>query len=177
MSGTVVGAIIGAGAALLATGLTGAFAEFRAARVRKTDYDVTYRAELKVAMREFLAALDAVILEASNEMKSAKLTWLDRKLLVATKPLGLDFIGEVLARILHRIMYGQRHEQVIDRLIAASAHLRLIAPPAIDELMKEMDGLGKRYKQEDEEWQTEWIALRTRMRAAFREEVRAFEPQ
>jgi len=142
MSSYVAGAIIGGVAVLLATGFATGFAEFRAARIRKADHDVVFRAELKTAMREFLAALDAVILEASGEIKPPKLNRLERRLVAATEHLGLDFIGEVLARILHRVMYGQRHDQVIDRLIAASAHLRLIAPPAIDDLMHEMDGLG-----------------------------------
>jgi hypothetical protein len=128
-------------------------------------------------MREFLAAVDLVMLEASNEIRPPELTRFDRKLIAATKFLGiakflsLDTVGEVAARALQRLIYGQRPQHLTDRLVAASAHLRLIAPPDIDAILLELDGLMKRYAQGDEAWQAEWTAFRTRMRATFRDHI------
>src|ERR1700722_17955106 len=99
--------------------------------LERSGYDRAREAELQVAMREFLAAIDAVMFEASSETQAPKLTWLDRKLVEATKFLGIEFVGEIAARILQRLVYGQRPQQLVDRMGAATAHLRLIAPPEI----------------------------------------------
>jgi hypothetical protein len=139
----------------------------------RSGYDRAREVELQVAMREFLAAVDAVMFEASGEMQAPELNRLDRKLVAVTKLLGMDFVGEIAARILQRLIYGQRPQQLVDRMGAATAHLRLIAPPEIDAILLELDGLGKRYKQGDHAWQAEWTAFRTRMRAAFREHVQS----
>lgn len=74
-------------------------------------------------------------------------------------------------------MYGRREHELTDRMIDAASHLRLIAPVAIEELMRDADELARRYVQQDEPWRLEWLALRSRLRASFRHELCAVDDE
>lgn len=137
------GSLIGAGAVLLRSLLEGV----RDGRARKAECRAAQTAELKHAMREYLTALDAV------------------------ERVGLDPTGHFIARLVRRVVYGQRIEHLSDRLAAASAHMRLVAPAAVDDLMREAEELGDRYSSGDKQWRAEWIALPARLRTSFRQEL------
>jgi hypothetical protein len=163
----VAGSLIGAGAVLMGSVVTG----LREWRVRRAERGVARKTELKIAMREFLAVLDAIMVELSDEPAPPMPTWLDRKLVPAIARLGFTFVFELLTLLFRRAVYGQRNQQLVHRLAAASAHLRLIGPPSVEELMREAETLGRRYQPGDPKWRDEWSAVRARIRTSFREEL------
>ena len=75
----------------------------------------------------------------------------------------------IFVRLLQRAIYGRRAGEVTDRLVAASAHLRLIAPPAVEAYMVEAEVVTRSHRPGDKKWQEEWKAFRGRMRQGFRE--------
>ena len=121
-------------------------------------------------MWRYLTAIDAMTAEASGDLPpKAQPSWVDPWLMKFAKLTSLDFVVFILNRLLQRAIYGNRHNQLIDRLADASAHLRLVAPPAVEAFMVEGEELGKRYKAHDEQWLEDWKEFRLRMRAGFRE--------
>lgn len=72
-------------------------------------------------------------------------------------------------------MYGNRHHQLLDRMTDAAAHLRLIAPPAVEALMTEGQSLADKYAPHEEQWLIDWREFRKRMRAGFREILDQFD--
>jgi hypothetical protein len=160
-----IGALIVAATTVLVFVLTGR----RERRIRAEERAATDRGELQRAMREYLAATDAVVLEAEREFPRPRLTRADRWLEKSLKGTSLEFLALIVVRLLQRAMYGRRPGEVTDRLAAASAHLRLVAPPEVEAYMVEAEGVTKRHRPGDEEWMEEWRALRERMRHGFRE--------
>ena len=164
--GPVVGAGIGAGATVLGVSLTSR----RDDRIRREEREDTRRAKLEQAMWRYLAAIDALTAEASGETPppQAQPLRIDPWLMRLAKAASLDFVAFILSGLLQRAIYGNRHHQLVDRLADASAHLRLVAPPAAEAFMVEGEGLSKRYQPRDEQWLHEWMEFRSRMRAGFR---------
>jgi hypothetical protein len=132
-----------------------------------------YKAELQRAMREYLAAADAAVLEAEKEMPRPRLTRADRWVEKTLDGTPVEFLALIFVRLLQRAMYGRRPGEVTDRLVAASAHLRLVAPPAVEAYMAEAEAVTRNHKPGDEKWQEEWKAFRQKMREGFREELDA----
>jgi hypothetical protein len=164
--GVIVGAAIGVGG----TGLGVTLNSRRDDRLRKEERDASLRDELRLAMRRYLAAIDAITAELSSDLPAqTPLNRLDSQLLKIGKALGLDFVALIIGRLLQRGIFGTRPHQLIDRLSESSAHLRLIAPLEIERIMLEAEGLTKRYKPHDEQWMNEWREYRNRMRSGFRQ--------
>ncbi|MEA2188498.1 MAG: hypothetical protein QOK16_3509 [Solirubrobacteraceae bacterium] len=167
MSGYVIGSLIGAGAVLLGSLLTG----HREQRVRVAEREASRRAELKTAMREYLAALDAVTNELRDQLAQPTPTRVDRSLDRAMQRAGLQVVVFMIGRLLNRAVYGRRHEVLADELMVAAAHLRLVAPPAVADLMREVEEVALEYSSGDEQWQATWMLLRARVRAEFRSQL------
>jgi hypothetical protein len=165
MSSYIAGSLIGAGAALAG----GVFATLRDSRLRKEQRIATNRRELRQAMQGYLAALDAIMLEAADFPAPSHMTrvdrWIDRMLIRVMGPLA-PFIA---TRLINRLVYGLRHDELSDRLVAAAAQLRLVAPPAIEEYMREAEMLAREHRGGSEQWRERWKAFRLRMRQGFRE--------
>jgi hypothetical protein len=68
-------------------------------------------------------------------------------------------------------MYGERPGVPLDRLADASAHLSLMAPPAVDALIAEAENLTRSYAPHDERWMADWKEYRSRLRQGFRNEL------
>jgi hypothetical protein len=168
--GPVIGAGIGAGATVLGVTLTSR----RDDRIRREERESSRRAQLEQAMWRYLAAIDALTAEAKGELPpQAQPLRIDPWLMKFAKLTSLDFIGFIISRLLQRAIYGNRHNQLTDRLADASAHLRLMAPPAVEVFMVEGDALAKRFKVHDERWLEDWLDFRRRMRAGFRDALDA----
>jgi hypothetical protein len=163
-----VGVIIGAGIGVSSTGLAGWWATHRDDRIRREQSDGSRRDELQQAMRAYLAAIDSLSVEMTKELVPSAPTAFDQRLLKLAKITGFDFLASIAGILLQRAMYGNRHNQLLDRLTDASAHLRLVAPPAVEDFMIEGEALTKRYRPNDEAWMDEWKAYRDRMRTGFR---------
>jgi len=169
MSGYVIGSLIGAGAVLLGALLTAQ----RQKRTREAEREAAQRAELKNALREYLAALDALTNELADHPRQPKPTRLDRALDRAASRAGLPVIGFLILRLVHRAVYGQRHHVLSDRIVNAASLLRLIAPPGVEAYMQEAEEVAARWAPGDEAWREEWSVLRARVRAGFRRELDA----
>ncbi len=164
--GYIIGPLIGAGATVLGVTLSGR----RDDRIRREERESSHRARLEQAMWRYLASIDAVTAEATGEIPpKVSASRLDPWLMKFAKVTSLDFLGFIISRLLTRAIYGNRHNQLTDRLADASSHLRLIAPPAVETFMVEGEVLSKRYKAHDEMWLEDWLDFRRRMRQGFRE--------
>lgn len=164
--GYIIGPVIGVGATVLGVTIAGK----RDDRIRGEERESSRRAQLEQAMWRYLAAIDALTVEATGELPpQAQPMRIDPWVMKVAKATSLDFIGYIVSRLLQRAMYGNRHNQLTDRLADASAHLRLIAPPAVEAFMVEGEELSKRHKAHDEQWLDDWLDFRRRMRAGFRE--------
>jgi hypothetical protein len=82
--------------------------------------------------------------------------------------LGLGWVVTVFVRVLRRIAYGNRLGHLTDRMTAASAHLRLVAPPEVLSLMQEVDDLFGGPESRGNAWKAEWPSLRKRLQEGFR---------
>lgn len=138
---------------------------------RRTDARGAKRAELKTAMREYLAALDALTSELLDQPAPVAPTRVDRAVGRVMTKAGADVPTFLLNRMVHRLAFGQRQAQVIDRIAAASAYLRLVAPPSVVELMQEVDAVGRTYRAGDPRWTSSWLKTRDQIRSAFREHL------
>lgn len=165
MSSYIAGAVIGAGAVLAGVLITIG----RDSRIRKEERNATKRRELQQAMQEYLAALDALMLEADDFPVPIRQTRVDRWVAKEVRGTTLEFLLHLIYRLLKRVVYGHRHDDLSDRLVAASAHLRLVAPPAVEQYMVEGESLGKEHRDGDEQWKERWKEFRSRMRTGFRE--------
>lgn len=162
--GPVIGAAVGAGAAVLGVTLTGR----RDDGIRREENESARRAQLERAMSRYVAAIDALTAEASEEAPPEPHRMrIDPWLMKLAKATSFDFVAFVLSRLLHRALYGNRHHQLIDRLADAASDPRLIAPPAVEALMVEGEELRRRYKEHDGRWLEDWMAFRQRIRAGF----------
>jgi hypothetical protein len=172
LEGTLIGALIVAVTTVLVFVLTGV----RERRIRSDERAAAERGELQRAMREYLAATDAAVLEAEREFPRPNQTRIDRWLDRSLKGTSAEFVALIFVRLLQRAMYGRRTSEVTDRLAAASAHLRLVAPPEVEAYMVEAETVSKKHSPGDEKWMEEWRALRTRMRQGFREALDGKRP-
>jgi hypothetical protein len=169
VSAYVTGAAISATSAALGYGANA----LRERGARKEAAKAARSAELRQAMREYLAALDASILEAEDFPVPPRVTKIDRWVEKEVRGTVVEFFGHIVVRLLKRVVYGRRHNDLSDRLVAASAHLRLVSTPRIEELLLEVDTLVKEKEQDggDEQWKQKWREFRSRMRECFREEL------
>jgi hypothetical protein len=165
MSGYVIGALI----ATATTVLGFAVSAWRERGVRRERRRVERQGEVQRAMQAFLSALDDLMLEDETYPVRPRLTRADRWVQKRLEGTSVEFFVTILARLLERAMYGRRRYELNDRLTQASAHLRLVAPPAVEAYMKEGEALGRRYREGDQEWRAEWREFRSRMRQGFRE--------
>jgi hypothetical protein len=78
-------------------------------------------------------------------------------------------VAHVLGRLIERAVYGRRRHDLLDRLAAASAHLRLVAPPEVDAYMIKVEVLAEEHRPGDRKWIKRWRELRAEMRQGFRE--------
>lgn len=163
--GIIIGAAIGAGTTVLGVWLNSR----RDDRIRAEEYKRAQHSELLHAMRAYLAAIDAITGEMPNELVIPPPSKFDRQLVKVGNALGLDFPAAIIGRLLQRAMYGNRHHQLLDRMVDASAHLRLVATPAVEALMIDGTGIGRKYVPGDEQWLETWTDFRQRIRTGFRE--------
>jgi hypothetical protein len=164
--GPAIGGVIGVGGTLLGGTLTGK----RDDRIRSEGREESRRAELKQAMWSYLGAVDALTAEMPDDHPvKPQPMFLDRWILRAAKTTGFDFLAYILGRLLQRAISGTRPHQLLDRMADASAHLRLVAPPAVEAYMIEGEALGRNYAPQDEQWLASWMEFRARMRRGFRE--------
>src|ERR1700727_2507587 len=163
-AGIIIGAVIG----FAGTGGVGWLAGKRDDRLREEDRKDAKRAELKAAMANYLAAIDALTLELPNDPPPTEPLAIDKWIMKMAKITGIDFVGFILARFLHRAMYGKRPAELADRLADAASYLRLIAPPEVEQYMIEGQALSQEYKPHDKQWVEGWDEFRKRMRAGFR---------
>jgi hypothetical protein len=94
-------------------------------------------------------------------------TRLDRTLDRLADRVGLGFPIWFLVRLLKRLAYGNRAGELTDRMATASAHLRLVAPQDVLELMQELDSILGR-EPYDDAWREDWRQARERLRSSFR---------
>lgn len=164
--GYIIGGVIGVGASALGYGLSSR----RDDRIRAEERKAARHAELKQAMRGYLAAVDALTAEMPEDVPpKPPPSRFDSWLLKFANASSLDFVAFIIGRLLQRAMYGNRPNQLLDRLADASAHLRLIATPEVDNFMVEGEALSRAYKPRDVEWLNTWKEYRGRMRTGFRE--------
>jgi hypothetical protein len=169
MSPYVIGGLIGAAGTLLVWGLS-ALRDHFIEKQRRREYD---RTVLKGALVEYLAALDALTLELMDQPPPPVPTVIDRSFDRLVDKLGLAWTLTVIVRILRRVAYGNRPYELTDRLAAASAHLRLVAPPAVLDLMQQLDVLFRKFEHRDETWRAEWESTREQLRSGFRDALNA----
>lgn len=151
--------------------LGGVLAMVRESFVRGAERREAKAAKLEAAMREYLAALDAITVEAENAPIPPKKNRFDRWLERKAQGTTLDFIGTLLARLLHRAVSGQRVVMLGDRLALAAAQLRLIAPESVLAIMQEVEEATKRAGPAGEHWPREWRLIRDDVRTGFRREL------
>ena len=168
MSSYVVGSVVGGGFVLAGVLLT----TIRDVFARRAERRSASAARLEAAMREYLAALDALAYEVSDTPVPPKQNQLDRILDLAAERTGFDIVVHILVRILLRIAYGRRHNELVDRLALASAQLRLIAPDSVLAIMREIDAATES-SPTGPGWHQRWQGMRDRVRGAFREELAA----
>jgi hypothetical protein len=83
---------------------------------------------------------------------------------------GLDVVVHICVRVLRRLAYGRRRDELADRLTLAAAELRLIAPPGVLSVMEQIprvdagDPAGAA-------WRAEWSVVRDEIRDGFREQL------
>jgi hypothetical protein len=165
MSSYVAGALIAAASAALGYGAS----VLRDRAVRREAARAANRAELYRAMREYGAALDAAILEAADLPINPRMNALDRWFERQVRATVVEFVGHIVVRLLKRAVYGHRHEDISDRLVAAANRLRLVAPPQVEECMLEADKLVKEHRSGDDEWTERWGEYRSRLRQVCRD--------
>ncbi len=163
MSSYILGSLIGAFAVLAGVLITG----IRDGRVRKAERAERRRTELHQAMYEYLAALDGVTYDLTSEPATPRRTVFDAMMDRAVEKAGLELALHIVVRLLRRLVYGRRQYEIVDRLAVASARLRLIAPPEVEEMMHATDAMARLYKAGDQEWSQRWTELRSEMRQGF----------
>lgn len=169
MSSYVVGSLIGGGFVLLG----GALTLVRESVVRNAERRAAHAAKLEAAMREYLAVLDLIAIETESAPGPVKQTRVDRWLERKAAGTAVDFYGTLMARILHRVAYGQRLNQIGDRLTLAATQLRLIAPDPVLAIIREIEEATERAGPSGRHWNREWSAIREDVRVRLRQELAA----
>ena len=141
MSAYVTGAAISASSAAIGYGANA----LRERGARKETTRAARSTELHQVLREYMAALDASVMEVEDFPMPPKVTALDRWVESRLRGTLLDLARHLIVRLLKRLVYGRRHDDLSDRLVAASARLRLVAPPQVDALMEEVETLARKY--------------------------------
>jgi hypothetical protein len=167
MSAYVTGAAISATSAALGYGANA----LRERGARKEAARAARGTELHQALREYVAALDASMMEVEDFPMPPKMTALDRWMERKLQGTLLDLARHLVIRLLKRLVYGHRHDDLSDRLVAASARLRLVAPPQVEALMVEVEALARKYPVGDPHLLTSWKPLRERIRREFKDAV------
>lgn len=169
MSGYVVGSLIGGGFVLAGVLVTA----IRDDRARKSERQAERTAKLENAMREYLAALDAIALEGMDTPPAPAPSRTDKALDWLAKQTSLDTVAHILVRVLRRAAYGRRRDDLVDRMTLAATQLRLIAPGSVLAIMREIDEATKDGDPSDAEWYGRWKEMRGPVRDRFREELAA----
>jgi hypothetical protein len=164
MSPYVIGGLIAALTGLLVWCLT-TVRDHWAEKRRQREHN---RTVLRAALANYLAALDSLTLEYMDEPIRPTPDRLDRALDALATRLGFSLLGELLARIIHRMAYGRRPAELMDRMAQASAELRLVATPEVLDLMQRLDDLFRDARPKDDAWREEWRAMRENLRTGFR---------
>jgi len=172
MSAYVAGAAISATSAALGYGANA----LRERGARKEAAKTARSTELHQAVREYMAALDAVMLEAEDFPVPPRVTKIDRWVEKEVRGTVFELFGHIVVRLLKRLVYGRRHDDLSDRLVAAAARLRLVAPPEVEALMSEVEALAREYRAGDPRLMEQWRPLRDRMRAEFRDALDGKSP-
>jgi hypothetical protein len=167
MSPYVVGGLIGAGGALVVWALA-TLREYFVEKHRRQDHE---RTVLKGALVDYLAALDSLMAEVFEQPSVPVPNVIDQALDSLFKRLGIDWVVIFFVRTLQRIAYGDRPGRLLDRLAEASAHLRLVAPAEILNLMRELEELTGRHRSGDSDWRDEWRGRRDDLRKVARQAV------
>jgi hypothetical protein len=169
MSSYVVGSLVGGGFVLLGVTVTA----LRDVHVRRSERRAADAARLMAAMREYLAALDALAWEVSDMPNPPKPGRIDRWLDDVAERTGFDVMVHIFVRMLRRTAYGSRPDQLVDRLAIASTELRLIAPESVLAIMRTIDDLTERPGPMAKSWVEGWRSIRDQTRTAFRLELAA----
>jgi hypothetical protein len=167
VSSYVVGSFIGGGFVLVGAAL----AMVRETFTRKAERRLAHATELGNAMREYLAALDAIAIESEDMPEQPAITRIDRWLDRQSRRFGLDVLVHIIVRILRRTAYGRRHDELFDRVVLAATQLRLIASPAVLVTMRDIEAVTKRAGPTGQYWNREWMAIRDQVRDEFRKEL------
>jgi hypothetical protein len=109
------------------------------------------------------------VIEVSDQPVRAKLTAIEKRIDSHLDRLGIGWIFWLARRILRRATYGSRPGDPTDRMALASAHLTMIAPIEVLELMRKLEVLFQRRPPYDEAWMAHWRAAREEPRSGFRE--------
>ncbi|MGD0455772.1 MAG: hypothetical protein ABSB69_19480 [Solirubrobacteraceae bacterium] len=124
--------------------------------------------ELHQALREYMAALDAVMLEVEDFPAPLRENALDRWVERRLEGTPVDVFGHLFGRWVKRRAYGRRHDDLSDRLVAAAARLRLVAPPQVEALMREVESLAREHRAGGPQLMERWRPLRERLRQEFK---------
>lgn len=169
MSSYIVGSLLGGGFVIVGVTITA----LRDVFVRRGERRATDAARLMGAMREYLAALDVLAWEVSDMPTAPKHSRVDRWLDLIAERTSFDVIIHIVVRILRRMTYGPRPDQLLDRLAVASSELRLIAPDSVLAIMRTIDGRTGGPASAGREWAGAWRSIRDETREAFRKELAA----
>jgi len=169
MSSYVVGSLIGGGFVLAGALVTA----LRDDRARHTERQARQAEKLAAAMREYLAALDAIAAETSDTPEQPKKSRVDRWLDRVARETSFDIVVHILIRVLRRAAYGRRNDELLDRLAVSASEVRLIAPEAVVAIMREIERVSEQAGQSGPGWNREWRAMRERVRTGFRKELAA----
>lgn len=129
-SDTITGLVGGLGT--LAGVVVGGFITLKVARESQRG---TKRTELARALAGYMQATQLVAFEMSSMPKS---TWLERQ--IDRVPTGR--IHFFINRLLARMIFGQRHDELRERYYRASAEVVLIAPIEMIGLVREIDAFS-----------------------------------
>jgi hypothetical protein len=159
------------GAAVSATSIAFGYGAnaLRERGVRREALKAARSAELHQALREYMAALDAVMLEVEDFPVPLHVTALDRWVERTLEGTPVDVAGHLFGRWVKRHAYGSRHDDLSDRLVAASARRRLVAPPHVEALMREVEDLMREHRAGGPQLMESWRPLRGRLRQQFKD--------
>lgn len=152
----VLGAAVGAGAAIF---------------LAREDRAAQARADLARAFSGYLAATETLVFEYRRRPWQPSTTTTRIWALNRGGALSRYLFGKLywLDRIFLRLMEGDRADSVLDQHRQAEANLRIVAPPRILDLLKEVDAMFGRWRREPPN-REDWLRLRQKLLDAYKDE-------
>ena len=160
MSTEIVAALTGG--FTLASGLGGVMlAERFAARRRAVEGQERLAASVQTAFADYLAAVDAVTAEI-EAIPTVPSGWVNRLVEQLERVFIIRWLTFIITQGLMRLLYGNRANEVDDRYLAASARIRLLAPPALLACVAELDEIRSGQRSRGNDWERRWAEARSR---------------